>query len=158
MLVDDCGGIFEELPVEEVQLHGVLFFAGQRMFSIEFSHPAAGFEQTAHAGGDHFHIKWFGYVHIRAGGVAFDLVGVGLPCGEEDHGDMACTPIGFYGAAEFETAEVGHHDVADDEVGDELQCFFETGGAVAGYGGAVDGRELAADVVAEVGVVFDEKD
>ena len=167
MLVDGGGCFFQKLFIEVVERRGAcavsvcaIFACGCRhcLLAVQLAHFLSRVEQTVHAGDYDLHIKGFGNVDIGAGGVAFYLVGVRLAGGEQDDGDMTGALVRFDGAAEFQAAEVWHHDVADDEVGDELDGLCETLGAVRCCGGAECFWQFAADIFAEMGVVFDEED
>ena len=75
--------------------------------------------------------------------------------GQQDHGDVVEVDVLLDACAQGDAVHLGHHHVADDEVGRTLEDEFERLLAVAAPLGVEVGSELAADVAADFLVVLD---
>lgn len=82
-------------------------------------------EMSAHAGQKLLYSEWFGDIIVGTGVEGFNLGAFVVADGEDQHRTRG---LGADGAANFNTADTGHHQVCDDEVWgpifEEKQTFF----------------------------------
>ena len=119
---------------------------------------AAQFDEVFDAGQEHLGVEGFGDVVVGSGFKALEHVFFGGFGGEEDDGDVTGGDVFFQGVAELVAVEFGHHDVADDQVGDLFEGFGEALFAIYRFNDCVLGLERFSDVMSHIIVVFHHQD
>ena len=116
-------------------------------------------QDGAHPDDELLHAEGLGHVVVAAQGEAPQLVVEGVARREEQHGQPPADAVPAHALEDVEPAQVGEHDVEDDEVGAELGHRLE---GVAAQVRHLDLHALVAQghgqQVGDAGLVVDDQD